>query len=144
MKTNCGFTRIDTDVQALARLDGKPLVHEEISRIIIGAAMEVLNTLGCGFSEKIYEKAIVVELLAKQLKIEQQKRFAVRYKNVEVGEYIPDLLVENKVIVDTKVVESIRSEHQAQMLNYLAVTGLKLGLIINFRRPKLEYQRIVR
>ena len=135
----CGnATHVDTNVN-----DPK-VVHKELSYEIIAAALEVLNTLGCGFIEKPYENAMVVELRLRKLQVEQQKQFVIHYKDVDVGEYFPDLLVDGKVIVDTKVIEAITNENVAQMMNYLTITGLKLGIIINFKHPKLEYRRIVR
>ena len=135
---------MDTKTAIDPRVNEKKLVHAELSYDIVAAAMEVLNTLGCGFLEKLYENALVVEFKARGLQVDQQRRLAVRYKNAVIGDYIPDLLVDDKVMVDTKVVDAIADVHVAQMMNYLAITGLKLGIIINFKHPKLEYRRIVR
>ena len=135
---------MDTKTATDPRVNEKKLVHAELSYDIVAAAMEVLNTLGCGFLEKLYENALVVEFKARGLQVDQQRRLAVRYKNAVIGDYIPDLLVDDKVMVDTKVVDAIADVHVAQMMNYLAITGLKLGIIINFKHPKLEYRRIVR
>lgn len=119
------------------------VLHAELSYAIVGAAMEVLNVLGHGLNEKIYENALVVELRTKGVRFDQQKRFKVMYKNFVVGEYIPDLLVDEKVIVDTKVIEAISDAEIGQVMNYLRITGLELGIILNFRRPKLESRRVV-
>jgi len=135
---------MNTNTATISRVNEKNFVHAELSYAIVAAAMEVLNTLGCGFLEKLYENALAVEFKARGLKVDQQKRFAVQYKNILVGDYVPDLLVDDKVVVDTKVIDAIADVHVAQMMNYLAITGLKLGIIINFKYPKLEYRRVVR
>jgi GxxExxY protein len=119
------------------------VLHRELSFEIVGAAMEVLNTLGHGLNEKVYENALVAELKARSVSVEQQKRFKVLYKNVVVGEYIPDLLVEDKIIVDSKVIEAVSDAEVGQVMNYLRITRLGLGIILNFRRPKLESRRVV-
>src|SRR5262245_50845245 len=100
------------------------LIHRELSEQIIGAAMKVLNTLGPGLSEKIYENALVIELTRMGLRVDQQEEYRVEYLGSEVGRLKPDLLVENKVIVDTKVVENFNDEHIAKMISYLAITKL--------------------
>jgi GxxExxY protein len=105
--------------------------------------MEVLNTLGHGLNEKVYENALVAELKARGIRVEQQKRFPVVYKNILVGEYVSDLLVDEKVIVDTKVIEAISDAEVGQVMNYLRIAKLELGILLNFRRPKLEYRRVV-
>jgi GxxExxY protein len=118
------------------------VLQKELSFEIVGAAMEVLNTLGHGLNEKVYENALVAELKTHGGSVQQQKRFKVLYKNVLVGEYIPDLLVDDKVIVDTKTIDSVSDAEVGQVLNYLRIAKLKLGIILNFRRPKLEYRRV--
>jgi len=105
--------------------------------------MEVLNTLGHGLLEKPYENALVVEFQQQGIPYKQQPRFDVVYKGFKVGEYVPDLIVFDKVVVDTKVIEKITDHEIGQVLNYLKITGLKLGLILNFRRARLELKRIV-
>jgi GxxExxY protein len=135
---------MDTNTATISRVNEKNFVHAELSYSIIAAAMEVLNTLGCGFLEKLYENALVVEFKSRGIKVDQQRRFAVEHKNTVVGDYIPDLLVDDKVVVDTQVIDAITDVQVAQMINYLAITGLTLGIIINFKHPKLEYRRVVR
>jgi GxxExxY protein len=110
---------------------------------IIGCAFDVLNGLGCGRLEKPYENSLVVEFKERKIPYSQQQRFAVTYKTVKVGEYIPDLIAFDKVIIDTKVIDKVTNVERAQMLNYLKITGLSTGVIINFRRPKLEWERMV-
>jgi len=123
--------------------NGLTVVHKEISFEIVGAAMEVLNTLGHGLNEKVYENALVTELRLRGMQVDQQKRFKVLYKKAVVGEYVPDLLVNDKVIVDTKVIEAVSDAEVGQVMNYLRIAKLDLGIILNFRRPKLEYRRVV-
>ena len=110
---------------------------------IIGCAMEVVNELGHGLIEKPYENALVVEFGIRGIPFSQQPRFDVLYKEVKVGYFIPDLIVYDKVIVDTKVVDHITDQELGQMLNYLKITGLKVGLIINFKKSRLEWKRVV-
>ncbi len=105
--------------------------------------MEVLNILGHGLHEKPYENALVVEFGLKGISHEQQKRFRVDYKAVQVGEFVPDLIAGQAVIVDTKVIDRITDLERGQMLNYLRITGLKVGLIVNFKRAKLEWERVI-
>lgn len=119
------------------------LLYREETHKIIGCAMEVLNTLGHGFHEKPYENALCAEFALRQIPHVQQPRFDMVYKNYKVGEFIPDLVVWNKIIVGTKTVESIGEREIGQMLNYLKITGLKVGLIINFKHPKLYWERVV-
>jgi GxxExxY protein len=123
--------------------NGTTVLHKELSFEIIGAALEVLNTLGHGLNEKVYENALVTELKVRGLHVDQQRRFKVLYKNAVVGEYIPDLLVEDKVIVDTKVIDAVSDAEVGQVMNYLRISALDLGIILNFRRPKLESRRVV-
>jgi GxxExxY protein len=117
--------------------------HAQLTFVIIGCAMEVLNTLGHGLHEKPYENALVIEFGLKGITIDQQKRYAVTYKDVQVGEYVADLIAAGVVVVDTKVIERITDLERGQMLNYLRITGLKVGLIINFKRAKLEWERVI-
>ncbi len=122
---------------------GFNLPEGELTHPIIGAAFEVLNGLGHGLHEKPYENALVVECGLRNLPVEQQRRYPVHYKGVQVSEYVPDLLVGAAVIVDTKVIERITDHERGQMLNYLRIASLRVGLILNFRKPKLEWERIV-
>ena len=110
---------------------------------LIGAALEVLNTIGHGLHEKPYENALVVELMALKIPCEQQKRFPVLYKSVQVTEYVPDLIALGSVIIDTKVIDRITDHERGQMLNYLRITRCQIGLILNFKRAKLEWVRVV-
>jgi GxxExxY protein len=122
------------------RYDGP---HAQLTFALIGCAMEMLNGLGAGLHEKPYENALVVEFKLRRITCDQQRRYPVDYKGTNVGEYIPDLIAGNAVIVDAKVIDRITDVERGQMLNYLKITGLKVGLIINFKRPKLEWERII-
>jgi len=121
----------------------RELVLKDEARQIVGCAMEVLNVLGHGLLEKPYENALVVEFGLQGIPFRQQPRFDVRYKSVKVGEYIPDIICFDQVVVDTKTVERIGNHETGQMLNYLKITGLQLGLILNFKHARLEWKRVV-
>jgi GxxExxY protein len=123
--------------------DGTTLLYAEDTEAILGAAMEVLNVLGHGLLEKPYENALAVELRLRGIPFEQQPQFDVMYKNVPVGLFVPDLIVQGRIIVDTKTIDRIGDHERGQMLNYLALTGLRVGLTINFKRAKLEWKRSV-
>lgn len=118
-----------------------PLAQEVYS--IVGAAFEVSNQLGCGYLEKPYENALTVEFKLREIPFVQQPRFEVHYKSVVVGEYIPDLIAFNAIVIDLKTIDAIGNNERAQMLNYLKTTGHKVGLIINFKHPKLEWERLI-
>jgi GxxExxY protein len=118
------------------------LLKDEVYQIT-GCAMMVLNTLGHGFSEKVYENALAVEMADQKIPFKQQIDFNVTYKNISVGTYIPDFIVNDEIIVELKTVDRISDVEKGQVLNYLKVTGLKVGLILNFKNAKLEWQRMV-
>jgi GxxExxY protein len=103
----------------------------------------VLNKLGTGFFEKVYENALSFELRRSGLLVEAQKVFHVKYEGTIVGEYQADLVVAGKVIVECKAISSMDSVHEAQLINYLKASGVHVGLLINFGRPKLQYRRLV-
>jgi GxxExxY protein len=115
----------------------------EETHAIIGCAFEVLNELGHGLNEKLYENSLVVEFKHRQMAFDQQRRFEVLYKGEHVGEFIPDLIACAKVVVDTKCIERITDHERGQMLNYLRITSLPVGLILNFKHAKLEFERVV-
>lgn len=119
------------------------LVHKELSEEIIGAAMVVLNELKPGLDEKLYENALVIELRERGHKVEQQQRFPVHFKGHLLGTLTPDLIVDELIVVDPKVVTAFNESHIAQMIGYLAKTGLKLAILLNFKYAKLEWKRVV-
>ena len=123
---------------------GEDYLHRELSSNIIGAAMEVLNELRPGLDEKLYENALVIELRQRGHSIEQQRQFPVHYKGEQIGTLIPDLLVDDSVVVDPKVVTAFNEHHVAQMLGYLAITGFRLALLLNFKFSKLQWKRVIR
>jgi len=123
--------------------DAHGLNSNDVTREIIGAAMEVLNVLGHGLLEKPYENALVVELQLRKIECMQQPRYEVVYKKVGVGEYIPDLIVAGMVVIDTKVIDQITDNELGQMLNYLKITRFPIGIILNFKHAKLQWKRVV-
>jgi GxxExxY protein len=119
-------------------------IYKEESQQIIGCAMEVHNVLGFGFHEKPYERALVVEFESRGIPYQQQKKFELIYKTKNVGDYIPDLIAFKKIIIVTKVIPKITDNEIGKMMNYLKITGLRLGYIINFKNSKLEWKRVIR
>ncbi len=119
------------------------VVHKELSYEIIGIAMQVYNELGYGFLEKVYENALMLIFKEKNIKAEQQKEIKVKFKGSVIGNYIADILVEDKIILELKSVSKLTDKHKAQTVNYLKATGLKLGIILNFSSNSLEFQRVV-
>jgi len=117
--------------------------YKEETDAIIGSAFAVLNEIGHGYHEKPYENALVVEFEFRGISFLQQPRFPIVYRGKQVSEYVPDLIAFDKIIVDAKVIERITDQEIGQMLNYLKVTGLPVGLILNFKNPKLEFRRVV-
>ena len=118
-------------------------MNPELSESVIGAAYEVQNILGPGFLEKVYENALLVELARRGLRVDAQKQLKVKYKDAIVGDYVADLTVDDKVIVELKADNAYSKQHEAQLLNYLKATGLKVGVLINFGRTKCEFKRLV-
>ena len=122
--------------------DGRLLFRDEVFQIV-GCAIEVLNTIGHGLIEKPYENALVVEFRLGKVPYQQQPLFDVLYKGHKVGLFIPDLIAFDAVVVDTKVIEQITDHERGVMLNYLRITKLRVGVILNFKHAKLEWERIV-
>ncbi|MCP4666040.1 MAG: GxxExxY protein [Deltaproteobacteria bacterium] len=115
----------------------------ELTYLINGAIFEVNRVLGAGFLEKVYENALFVELRNRGLKVESQAPINVKYKGEEVGVYFADMVVQDRVILELKAVDSLQKIHEAQLLNYLKATGYKVGLLVNFKHPKAEIKRFV-
>ena len=120
------------------------LIHPEISEAIIGSAMKVLNTLKPGLDEKAYENALVIELRKRGHKVDQQQRYEVRYEGELVDILVPDMVVDDLVIADPKVVEAFTPTHIAQMQGYLTITQLRLAILLNFKFADLRWKRIIR
>ncbi len=118
--------------------------YGDITEKIIGCAFEVINELGTGFLESVYEKALSIALHDKGLRVQCQYPLHVHFRQRIVGEFYADLVVEGKIIVELKASKAIASEHQAQIINYLKATGIEVGLLINFGNPKLEFKRFTR
>jgi GxxExxY protein len=119
------------------------LEHGEITEQIVGAAFEVHSILGYAFLEKVYQRAMQAELIATGLKAETESKIKVVYKGVVVGDYQADLFVANRVIVEIKVAREYQAADEAQLLNELKATGIKVGLLINFGRTRIEFKRLV-
>ena len=124
-------------------MDANDLILKDEVYKIVGAAFAVLKELGHGLHEKPYENALAIEFGLSRIPFTQQERFPVMYKGVQVSEYVPDLIAYGSVITDTKVIEQITDHERGQMMNYLRISRLKVGLIINFKRAKLEWDRII-
>jgi GxxExxY protein len=118
-------------------------METEITDVVIGAAFEVANVLGSGFLEKVYERALIEELKLRGLSAKAQVSFPVRYKTHYIGEYVADLVVAEKVLVELKCVDRFANEHLAQCINYLKASHLQVALLINFQKPKVEWKRVL-
>jgi GxxExxY protein len=120
------------------------MIHEKLSGQIIGIAMEVLNELNPGLDEVLYERAMIIELRRQGHTVAVQESFPVFYRAELIGTLIPDLIVDNSVIVDPKVVKAFTDTHVAQMIGYLNITKLELALLLNFKNARLDWKRVVR
>ncbi|MCP4416071.1 MAG: GxxExxY protein [Chloroflexi bacterium] len=121
------------------------LLFGELTHEIIGAAMEVHRTLGYGFLEEVYENALAHELNLRGIKFETQKQLPVIYKEIKVGHYIADMIVEEVVVLELKALsKGLAKKHHAQIINYLVATGIKVGLLLNFGKPSSEHKRFVK
>lgn len=123
-------------------MDTKLLLKDEVFQIV-GADLEVLNALGHGLAEKPYENALVVEFRLCGISIQQQRRFDVVYKDVVVGEFVPDLIAFDAIVVDAKGIEKTTDYERGQRLNYLRICGKRVGVLLNFKHAKLEWERWV-
>ncbi|HSX12659.1 MAG TPA: GxxExxY protein [Rhabdochlamydiaceae bacterium] len=118
------------------------LPHFNLTRNILKCCFDVMNTLGSGFLESVYKNALIISMAEQGLKVDTEKRFEVVFRNRKVGMFIPDLIVEDDVIVELKCCQYLLPEHQAQLINYLKVSDIEIGLLINFGRRRLEYKRV--
>ena len=116
---------------------------DSLTEQVLSAVFEVSNTLGAGFLEKVYERALLIELGIRGVRASAQTSLAVTYKGRSVGEYFADILVEEVLVVELKCVDRLANEHMAQCLNYLRASGLTRCLLVNFQQPKVEWKRIV-
>jgi len=117
--------------------------NDSLTEKVLAAVFEVSNTLGCGFLEKVYERALLRELTLRGIPATAQAMLSVSYKDGYVGEYPADLLVDGELVVELKCVERLANEHTAQCINYLRAAGRNVCLLINFQKPKVEWRRIV-
>jgi len=120
------------------------MLFQELTKKIIGCSFEVINELGSGFLESVYEKALLIALKDSGLEVVAQQSIPVEFRNQNVGDFYADIVVEDEVLVELKAVKAILPEHQAQVINYLRATGLQVGLLINFGNSQLEYKRFTR
>ena len=127
----------------LHHAENSKLLLKDETHQILGCTFDVLNEIGHGLNEKIYENALVVEFKLRGIAFDQQRRFPVLYKTVPIGEFVPDLIAFASVIVDTKVIDRITDHERGQMMNYLRITKLRVGLILNFKHARLEWERLV-
>ena len=124
------------------------MLHQELTKKIIGCAFTVHNTLGAGFLEKVYEQALILELKASGLSVRSQEPLSVKYRDQIIGEYFADLIVEDQVICELKAVDVLKKAHEVQLVNYLVATGMDVGVLINFgdsvtvRRKYREYKKL--
>ncbi|MCS5422134.1 MULTISPECIES: GxxExxY protein [Psychrilyobacter] len=119
------------------------LLYKDLSYQVVGLAMKVHRDLGTGFLEKVYENALMILFEKNKINAEQQKYLEILYYEKNIGDYVADIVVENSIILELKTVEKITGIHIAQTMNYLKITGMKLGIILNFKNEKLEYRRVV-
>lgn len=119
------------------------IIFPELSYAIVGAAMEVHKILGPGYLEAVYQTALAHEMKLRGIDFEREKHLPVTYKETNVGHYIADFVVEDKVILELKAVTTLTKAHKAQTINYLITTGFRLGILINFGEPSLVYKRII-
>ncbi len=117
------------------------MLHHDLTEKILAACFEASIELGCVFLESVYEKALPLAVRQKGLGVRQQHPITVRFRGETVGDFFADLLVEGKVVVELKAVKALAPEHIAQLLNYLKATGIRVGLLVNFGSPRLEYRR---
>lgn len=120
------------------------MLHETLTEKVLESCFEVVNELGAGFLESVYEKALLIALREKGLKAESQVPLNVKFRGKSVGDFFADILVDGIVLLELKAVTRLAPEHQAQLINYLKATGIEVGLLINFGNPKLEYRRLHR
>jgi GxxExxY protein len=135
---------MDTDALPDLRRGGEPKYFLKAGpEQIIGFAFTVLNEIGHGLNEKIYENAPAVLFKINGMAFDQQRRFPVLFRGVEVGEFVPDLIAFGSVIVDTKVIDRITDHERGKTLNYLRIAKLRVGLLLNFKNARLEFERVV-
>jgi GxxExxY protein len=118
------------------------LLYDQVTGKILEACFEVINELGAGFLESVYHKALLIALRQKRIEAQAEVPLPVMFRGESVGDFVADILVEGKVVVELKGVRALAPEHQAQVINYLKASGIEVGLLVNFGSPKLEYRRL--
>ena len=135
---------MDTDERVdLVGHENVQLLLKKETKAILGCSFDVLNEVGHGLHEKIYENGLTVAFRQKGIPFDQQRKFPVLFRGETIGEFVPDLLAFDAIIVDTKVVDRITDHERGKMLNYLRVTKKRVGLILNFKHARLEWERLV-
>ncbi len=119
------------------------IIYRDLSYQIMSAIFEVHKTLGPGFVEPVYEKALLLELTSRGMNVDVQRVFDLTYKGKKIGNHRLDLVVEDKIVVELKTVERFAPHHTAQLLSYLKASGYRLGILVNFSKAKIEYRRVV-
>lgn len=132
----------ENDITIQTIKEEKELPYSELTRSILGCCFEVINELGPGFLERVYKNALLMAMRQKKLQVEVERSYNVIFRGKIIGRYTADLVVNDAVIVELKCCERLISEHQAQLFNYLKVSRLSVGLLVNFRRSKLEWKRL--
>ena len=122
--------------------DNLTYLHSELTETILGCCFDVMNELGAGFLESVYKNALFIALIEKGLSVQAEKRFEVFFRGRKAGLYVADLIVNGTVIIELKCCDSLLGEHQAQLINYLKVSGILIGLLVNFGKRKVEYKRL--
>ena len=136
--------RIRMNAQAARKSTKRNDLHHQLTRTIIGCAFDVINELGSGFLESVYQKAMLVALADAGIAAQAEKPIKVHFRNNHVGEFFADIVVEKKVILELKTVRTLTHDHEAQIINYLKASNIQVGLLINFGNPKIEYRRYTR
>ena len=118
------------------------LEHSDLTGCVLGCCFEVAKELGCGFLESVYKNALFIAMKQKGLNVFTEQSYEVVFREHKIGRYVADIVVENLIIVELKCCSSLLPEHQAQLINYLKASKIKIGLLVNFSRPRLEYKRL--
>jgi len=136
------FKKFDKFIKFKTELNMKNFPHQELSKAIIGAYYDVYNELGYGFLEKVYQNAMLIELKLRGFDVKSQEKVIVYYKNENVGDYVPDIIVNNAIIIELKCVEYLLDTHENQLVNYLKATDCEVGLLLNFGKDPQFIRKI--
>ncbi len=133
---------MDSEDRMIRIENRKGLTHFELTGNIIKCCLEVMSELGSGFLESVYKNALFIAMNEMGMNVAAEKPFDVLFRNQKIGHYIVDLIVENSVVLEIKCCGNLLKEHQAQLINYLKITAIPIGLLVNFGNQKLEYKRL--